>query len=92
MSEKDSERDLAAALEPYIVNIQETGKEVGSGAYVLLLWKLVDYFSTTCVGKQLHKTLHEQGIGDLVRRFKEECRLYSDNCVTPTLCSSSNGT
>ena len=37
MSERDSERDLAAALEPYIVNIQETGKEVGSGAYATVV-------------------------------------------------------
>ena len=75
MSERDSERDLAAALQPYIVNIQETGKEVGSGAYATVVE--VEYFGTICVGKKLHRVLHEQGIGDLVRRFKEECRLLS---------------
>lgn len=75
MSERVSERDLAGALEPYIVDVQETGKEIGSGAYAIVVE--VDYFGTACVGKKLHRILHEQGIGDLVQCFKEECRLLS---------------
>ena len=73
--ERDSERELTAALEPYVVNIRETGKEVGTGSYATVVE--VDYFGTVCVGKKLHRILHDQGVGDLVRRFREECRLLS---------------
>ena len=37
----------------------------------------VDYRGLKCAGKQLYPVLYEQGVGDIVRRFEEECRLLA---------------
>ena len=35
------------------------------------------YRGLKCAGKQLYPVLYEQGVGDTVRRFEEECRLLA---------------
>ena len=37
----------------------------------------VEYRGLKCAGKQLYPVLYEQGVGDTVRRFEEECRLLA---------------
>ena len=72
----DSQRDAQAALERYrLLNVQETGRELGRGSYAAVVE--VDYKGLRCAGKKIYRVLYEQGVGDLVRRFEEECRLLS---------------
>ena len=37
----------------------------------------LEYRGLKCAGKQLYPVLYEQGVGDTVRRFEEECRLLA---------------
>ena len=37
----------------------------------------LEYRGLKCAGKKLHLVLYEQGVGDTVRRFKDECRLLA---------------
>ena len=37
----------------------------------------LEYRGLKCAGKQLYPILYEQGVGDTVRRFEEECRLLA---------------
>ena len=37
----------------------------------------LEYRGLKCAGKQLYPVLYEQGVGDTVRRFGEECRLLA---------------
>ena len=37
----------------------------------------LEYRGLKCAGKQLYLALYEQGVGDTVRRFEEECRLLA---------------
>ena len=73
----DSQRDARAALERYRLHgVKETGKEFGWGSYAAVVE--VDFKGLRCAGKKIYRVLYEQGIGDLVRRFEEECKLLSD--------------
>ena len=37
----------------------------------------LEYRGLKCAGKQLYPVLYEQGVGDTIRRFEEECRLLA---------------
>ena len=37
----------------------------------------LEYRGLKCAGKQLYPVLYEQGVGDTVRRFEDECRLLA---------------
>ena len=52
-----------------------TEDEFGRGSYAVVL--RVQYRGLKCAGKQLYPVLYEQGVGDTVRRFEEECRLLA---------------
>ena len=50
-------------------------EEFGRGSYGVVL--RLEYRGLKCAGKQLYPVLYEQGVGDTVRRFEEECRLLA---------------
>ena len=63
-------------FESYILNgVRLTEEEFGRGSYAVVL--RVEYRGLKCAGKQLHPVLYEQGVGNIVRRFEEECRLLA---------------
>ena len=63
-------------LEPYrLTGVRLTERELGHGSYAAVLE--VEYRGLKCAGKKLYRVLYEQGVGDAVRRFEEECRLLS---------------
>ena len=55
--------------------VQLTEEEFGRGSYAVVL--RLEYRGLKCAGKQLYPVLYEQGVGDTVRRFEEECRLLA---------------
>ena len=72
----DSQREARAALEEFrLRDWRETGRELGRGSYAAVIE--VDYKGLKCAGKKIYRVLHEQGVGNLVSRFEEECRLLS---------------
>ncbi len=72
----DSQRDARAALEHYrLRGWREIGRELGRGSYAAVIE--VDYKGLKCAGKKIYRVLYEDGVGDLVSRFEEECRLLS---------------
>ncbi len=72
----DSQRDARAALEEYhLRGWREIGRELGRGSYAAVVE--VDYKGLRCAGKKIYRVLYEQGVGNLVSRFEEECRLLS---------------
>ena len=56
-------------------DVEETGRELGRGSYAAVVE--VDYKGLKCAGKKIHRVLYEDGEGDLIQRFEEECRLLS---------------
>ena len=63
-------------FESYRLNgVQLTEKELGRGSYAVVL--RLEYRGLKCAGKQLHPVLYEQGVGETIRRFEEECRLLA---------------
>ena len=52
-----------------------TEEEFGRGSYAVVL--RLEYRGLKCAGKQLYPVLYEQGVGDTVCRFEEECRLLA---------------
>ena len=65
-----------AALERYrLSGVQETGRELGRGSFATVVE--LDYKGLPCAGKKVHRAFYQQGSGDVVRRFEEECRLLS---------------
>ena len=55
--------------------VRLTEEEFGRGSYAVVL--RLEYRGLKCAGKQLYPVLYEQGVGDTVRRFEEECRLLA---------------
>ena len=55
--------------------VRLTEEEFGRGSYAVVL--RLQYRGLKCAGKQLYPVLYEQGVGDTVRRFEEECRLLA---------------
>ena len=55
--------------------VQLTEEEFGRGSYAVVL--RLEYRGLKCAGKQLYPVLYEQGVGDTVCRFEEECRLLA---------------
>ena len=55
--------------------VRLTEEELGRGSYAVVL--RLEYRGLKCAGKQLYPVLYEQGVGDTVRRFEEECRLLA---------------
>ena len=73
----DSQRDAQRSLEQYrLLAARETGVEFGRGSYAAVVE--VDYKGLRCAGKKIHRVLYEGQVGNLVRRFEEECRLLSE--------------
>ena len=63
-------------FESYRLNgVRLTEDEFGRGSYAVVL--RVEYRGLKCAGKQLYPVLYEQGVGEMVRRFEEECRLLA---------------
>ena len=63
-------------FESYRLNgVRLTEEELGRGSYAVVL--KLEYRGIKCAGKQLYPVLYEQGVGDTVRRFEEECRLLA---------------
>ena len=63
-------------FETYRLNgVRLTEEEFGRGSYAVVL--RLEYRGLKCAGKQLYTVLYEQGVGDIVRRFEEECRLLA---------------
>ena len=66
-------------FESYRLNgVRLTEEEFGRGSYAVVL--RLEYRGLKCAGKQLYPVLYEQGVGDTVRRFEEECRLLAQMC------------
>ena len=63
-------------FESYRLNgVRLTEEEFGRGSYAVVL--RLEYRGLKCAGKQLYPVLYEQGVGDTVRRFEEECWLLA---------------
>ena len=63
-------------FESYRLNgVQLTEDEFGRGSYAVVL--RLEYRGLKCARKQLYPVLYEQGVGDTIRRFEEECRLLA---------------
>ena len=63
-------------MEPFrLSGVRLTEEEFGRGSYAVVL--RLEYRGLKCAGKQLYPVLYEQGVGDTVRRFEEECRLLA---------------
>ena len=67
---------LTTGFESYrLSGVRLTEEEFGRGSYAVVL--RLEYRGLKCAGKQLYAVLYEQGVGDTVRRFEEECRLLA---------------
>ena len=67
---------LPTGFESYrLSGVRLTEEEFGRGSYAVVL--RLEYRGLKCAGKQLYPVLYEQGVGDTVRRFEEECRLLA---------------
>ena len=67
---------LTVDFESYRLNgVRLTEEEFGRGSYAVVL--RLEYRGLKCAGKHLYPVLYEQGVGDTVRRFEEECRLLA---------------
>ena len=65
-----------AGFEAYMLNgVQVTEEEFGRGSYAAVM--RLEYRGLKCAGKKLHLVLYERGMGDTVRRFKDECQLLA---------------
>ena len=68
--------NISLGFESYRLNgVQLTEEEFGRGSYAVVL--RLEYRGLKCAGKQLYPVLYEQGVGDTIRRFEEECRLLA---------------
>ena len=75
-SEATFSLSLTLEFESYRLNeVRVTEEEFGRGSYAVVL--RLEYRGLKCAGKQLYPVLYEQGVGDTVRRFEEECRLLA---------------
>ena len=63
-------------FESYRLNgVRLTEEEFGRGSYAVVL--RLEYRGLKCAGKQLYPVLYEQGVGETIRRFEEECWLLA---------------
>ena len=70
-------RATFTGLEPYqLTRIELTDRELGHGSYASVIE--LEYMGLKCAGKKIHELLLREGdTGYTVRRFEEECRLFS---------------
>ena len=64
-------------FEPFkLTGVTVTDQELGNDSYATVLE--LEYMGLKCAGKKIHELLPRQGdTSYTVRRFKEECRLFS---------------
>jgi serine/threonine protein kinase len=67
----------SAALQKYrLDDVWKTGKTLGRGSYATVVE--VKYKGLICAAKKIYPILYEDGIGNLVSRFEQECKLLTN--------------